>query len=195
MNLEVGDEETRRGWTGLFRLLARLWLEEVDARLAQILDDAPLGSGWNGSGDWVSSGPIADQLEVLAVDFCQLFVGPRGHLVPVQSVWQHAALVADPAASMRQWFGLAGYAPPARHRSLFPDHLGIQLDLLAHLLDQQELWAQHPEELAALAATYADTHLAWPAPLLEAVTQRAQTPFYRRLAELTNQALAALGES
>ncbi len=182
--------DERRATAGLYRLLARLWLREVDPTLVDLLNRDPiLAAFFPISCD--TSSPLIDaaMLEMLSVDFCRLFVGPRGHRIPSQSVWQHGMLESETTVSMRQWIDLVGYASRVDSGNVPHDHLAVQLDVMAHILGQHDLWESHPEELESLAATYHAAHLSWASPLLDEVESRAETSLYRQLAHVTRDAL------
>lgn len=188
--------DERRDMARLVQLVARLWLREVD----EPLDEALRTSGWLDQlrrtlpipkdGRTGRSGPSS--LRDLAVDYCRLFVGPTGHLPPIESVWVAGQLEADATASMKTWCELAGYERPESARNVFLDHLGVQLDLLHHVLSQDAWWESHPDDMAAFTLDYATAHLAWPTELLDAVEARAETDLYRLLPHLTRQLIGEL---
>ncbi len=182
--------DERRATAGLYRLLARLWLREVDPTLVDLLNQNPIRAAFFPTACGKTS-PLIDaaMLEMLSVDFCRLFVGPQGHRIPSQSVWEHGMLESETTVSMRQWIDLVSYPSRVDGGNVPHDHLAIQLDVMAHILGQDDLWQTHPDELESLAATYHATHLSWPLPLLEEVESRAETSLYRQLARVTRDAL------
>ena len=84
--LKVIEESAAR--SGLYRLLGRLWLREMDQDALRELGRPPLCDSFVNAGGVLPTNDDLEMIEQLAVDYCQLFVGPAGHLPPVQSVWQ-----------------------------------------------------------------------------------------------------------
>ena len=70
------------------------------------------------------------------------------------------------------------------------DHLGVQLDVMAHILQLvAESEGESLEHLLDIGRCYAVRHLLWPGELLTASASRATTDFYRCLPTLTRQFL------
>ncbi len=181
----ISEQLLSRG--GVYRLLGRLWQREADKQLLHHLRTPALRTSLEAVGGVVPV-PKPSTLNRLAEDYCQLFIGPSGHLPPFQSVWQSGQFCGDALASMRSYVDIARY-DAGEDESGMLDHLGKQLDLMAHIL---ESLAQVPGQRAScedLPEAYFHAHLTWPTPLLEAVNNRAQTPFYRSLASMTKSFL------
>lgn len=113
------------------RLLASLWLQEVDLeRLQQLASPAiePLMQELN----WTVPAATPAAVEALAVEYCRLFVGPKDHVSPFESVWKSNQHQGDAASSMKAWFALLPeHSPPHSMH----DHIGVQIDLASELLD------------------------------------------------------------
>lgn len=170
---------------GAYQLLARLWQQEVDeAFLASLLDE-PLCDFFAAAGGILPDDVALSTLEELAVDFCQLFLGPANHLPPFQSVWQRGQLQGEPAESMQHYVSMAGCAASG----LMVDHLGVQLEVMGRLLDVGSESAQHANDVVDLAAAYFAEHLNWAAPLFESAIDRATTDFYRSTIGMTRDFL------
>lgn len=169
---------------GVYELLSRLWLYEVDPTLLAELTDGSLEAGWTELG-----GPMVevDQLEELATEYCRLFVGPRDQVAPFQSVWETGQHGGDAVASMRECLELL--SEPVAKLEEIPDHLGVQLLLMSVFL---RCLADDPnsEDLRDLAEGFADSHLTWPTEMLKAAADRSQTPFYGFLIDATRKFLA-----
>lgn len=131
----------------------------------------------------------SESLEQLAAEYCALFIGPKNALLPMQSVWQKTQLDSQSASSVEKFAELVGYVIPA---PALWDHLGVQLDLMSHLVlatRSQKKRDDKDNVAEEVAAAFFERHLNWPAPLLLATSQRARLPLYRSLAEITQQFL------
>src|SRR6056297_3258487 len=94
---------------GLYRLLARLWLREVDEPLLRSLTGSPLREPFLRAGGELPETVSPEVLQALSVDYCRLFLGPTDHLPPVQSVWQQGQFQGQAVRSMAGWIELTGY--------------------------------------------------------------------------------------
>ncbi len=178
--------------SGTYRLLARLWLREVDRELLQRLCSPPLCDAFVEAGGILPADVDDATIEQLAVDYCQLFIGPANHLPPFQSVWQTGQFQGATAASMKTFVDVVGYNTVALPSGTMLDHLGVQLDVMGHILGQIATWQPEREGLnhvLELADSYFDMHLTWPAKLLEIAAPRATTQFYRSTIMLTGALL------
>ena len=182
---EVVDEAV--ALAGVYQLLARLWLREVDEQLLADLSRPPLRDVFTAAGGTLPKHVDTATLEELAVDFCQLFIGPANHLPPYQSVWQAGQFQSSPTEPMRRYTDWLGYDADG----VMLDHLGVQCDVMSRLLGSAPLAMKATGELLRLAGTYFDLHLAWAFPLLESAVQRAETDFYQSTIRLTRDFLTS----
>jgi TorA maturation chaperone TorD len=137
------------------------------------------------------SGPL---LEELAVDYCQLFVGPQTHLPPIQSVWDSGQFAGDAARSMQQFIECMEVFEPCVS---IVDHLAVQLQFAARLYSIP-LGLMEPDEresICGLARLFFDQHLRWPDQLLQQVQQRGHTAFYQGLGRVTQSLLFSGAEA
>ena len=162
----------------LYSLLARLWIREVDEELLRA----------------IQSGPIADALKVtdelvtddLAVEYCALFIGPKNHLPPFQSVWQDGQLQSETSDSIRAFATAIGRDDLVSETTL-PDHIGVQLQIMSAITG---LLAKNDDaELKNAGKEFFARHLTWPERFLNGTINRATSAFYRSLAELTKDLL------
>ncbi|MFK8113687.1 MAG: molecular chaperone [Rubripirellula sp.] len=168
----------------VYALLSRYWLRELDADTLFRLQQEPLKSAFQELGGTVPTESIED----LAIEYCRLFVGPREQLPPIQSVWKHAELESECAVSVREFANLIGYESSSE--SMF-DHLGIQLDMMSHVLRQLRQ-TEGAEPYQEIAGEFYRRHLVWPIEkFLPAITERADLTFYSSLARVTQQFLEA----
>ncbi len=166
---------------GVYTLLSRLWLREIDDELISDLGRDPLRQAFVVLGGVVPH----ESLDELAVEYCRLFIGPRDHLPPVQSVWQRAQLHSETTTSVRTFAEILGYEMPVGN--MF-DHLGIELDLMAHAILGIQGQSCEPS-YEEIAGEFFRRHLTWPTPLLDAAVERSISPFYRSMVQITRDFL------
>jgi len=191
-NSTTMSPETAAAQSGTYRLLARLWLREVDRDLLRELRSQPLSDAYLRAGGALPASDDDLALEELAIDYCRLFVGPRDHLPPYQSVWQSGQFQGASAASMKSFIEIVGYDLDQLPDGIMLDHLGVQLDVMAHILAQISTWQSDAAgfgQLLELADFFLTRHLRWPTELLQAARRRAATDFYRSAIMLTGNFL------
>ena len=73
------------------------------------------------------------------------------------------------------------------------DHLGVQLDLMGHLLsggvDAEDSADAEDNIIDEVSDAFYSAHLTWPDTLLSATRERAKTAFYRSMLTLTGEFL------
>ncbi|MDG2408573.1 MAG: molecular chaperone TorD family protein [Pirellulales bacterium] len=169
---------------GMYRILSILWWGEVSAELLEALQS---GSHAQTFADhhFFSANDTMD-VTTLAADYCQLFIGPRGHLPPYQSVWEEGQLAGRATASMRRYLDLLEF--PLLQRGLEADHLGCQLALMGAITTGLSVVGTDDQKRTAyeaLGREFFALHMRWPAALLAQTRQQAQTPFYGALGRCT----------
>jgi len=170
----------------VYELLARLWQCELTVDQLTELQQDNLRIAYEAAGGFVPRELTGEQLDQLAMDYCQLFIGPSGHLLPYQSVWSEGRFEGATTASLREYVEILEDAGNWSATSPL-DHLAIQLEMMGFILTAQ---AHLTDESArngnvAIAARFFHDHLAWAVPLCKAAQKRSQTEFYRTLTKLT----------
>ena len=199
MNIdEFTDDEELLGRAGLYGLLARLWIRECDQQCLQELAAAGCRERFLSAGGALPAAFDAATLSNLQADYCQLFVGPRGHVPPVQSVWHSGRFQAAPFASMQSFIDVIGYDKTRIPSGLMLDHLGVQLDVMSDLLrriasirssgDPARQDSQLSESVN-IAVEFFVRHLEWTDVLFERCRERAETDFYRSMIGMTQSFL------
>jgi TorA maturation chaperone TorD len=177
---------------GTYRLLARLWLREVDLVVLQELCRPPLRDTFVAAGGILPPDDSGATIENLAIAYCKLFVGPANHLPPFQSVWQDGQFQGAVTASMREMIEIVGYDVDRLPGGVMLDHFGVQLNVMGHILDIITSWPSDAESLGPvweLANTFFAAHLLWPTDMLEAAMRLADDDFYRSTIMLTREFL------
>lgn len=172
---------------GIVELLGRLWLREVTLDTLAAMGSDEFREPYQQLGGFVPELIVPNTVEELAVHYCELLVGPKGHISPVQSVWVDNQFQSETAASMNRFFDLIpGYLPASN----LSDHIGVQLDYLSELLSL-------PNESLAneIVAHFKTTHLRWTDAFLDQVIQRSDSigcEFYHGLAVVTRNLIPSI---
>lgn len=164
----------------LYSLLARLWINEVDKDLLLSIQDSPLAETLQIPNDFAADTVAIDQL---AVEYCELFIGPREHLPPYQSVWQEGQLQSHITDSVRSFADAIGQRELPN--DAMPDHLGVQLWIMSKITALLSTNTDSKNELPNVAAEFFARHLTWPARLLNAAQSKATSGFYQAITKLT----------
>lgn len=165
-------------------LLSRIWARELDSRTLAAMNQDPFLSAWRQAGGLAAGSANEKTLEELAVDYCQLLVGPRNHVSPIQSVWDQKRFQGNATASMKKYIDmLTGFQPCVD----IQDHVAVQLQLFGTLV---ELSAQAKKPVfKGLTTAFAQDHLEWTYPFFEQLEAKAQTPFYQSAARVSRSFL------
>ena len=172
--------------SSVYSLLSRLWLSEVDLQLLTALNEPDMRDAYVKMGGQLPEGISDDVVEELAVDYCQLLIGPKYHISPVQSVWQENKLQGSAASSMSRYFEAI---PTFDSPSTIVDHVGVQLAFIAELFLQASA-SDNPEAHEEIASQFFVDHVAWTTPFFDKVEGQATTSFYKGLANISREFLA-----
>ena len=96
--MDVLDREDLEGLAGFYQLLSRLWVAEIDEMWFEVLSEGSL-AGAAGELGLQLEGPVDEVIEQLAIEYCQLMIGPQGHVPPHQSVWSEGQFQGNPVVS------------------------------------------------------------------------------------------------
>ncbi len=156
------------------RLFASVFHRETDARLLEEIKargqelSAALGGDPLAEQDLINPDAV---VEALAVEYCRLFVGPRGHMPPVGSIVLGEGRFWGPSTEAVAEFYRSAGLELLRGPGILPDHVSNELDCLA-VLEEQE----RPGEAAAFAREHV---LYWLPSLARHIEGRATVAFYR----------------
>ena len=165
----------------VYDLLSRLWIEEVDLDLLKALTTEEMKAGIENLGGKLPEKVDQEMVDELAVDYCQLLIGPQGHISPIQSVWESRSLDSEAASSMRKFIELLPEFEPCGN---MPDHIAVQLQFMGEIFNVAA--EDNDSELVdQIADKFFKKHLSWSRPFLDAVAEKANTEFYIGLANLT----------
>lgn len=178
----------------VYRMLARLWATELTEPTVQLLASPDVSDVWQSLGGCDPELLTPDRLDDLAEDYCRLFVGPTGHLPPIQSVWADGELQSDVVTSLTEFVSVCGYESPWSGQ--LPDHLGNELQLMGLALAKASLETESAaiDDARQFTATLLDRHLRWALPFAAQVTRRDEDGFYGQLALVTRAFLQSEDE-
>ncbi|MDG1875650.1 MAG: molecular chaperone TorD family protein [Mariniblastus sp.] len=171
---------------GICKLLGRLWLHELDVETMTAMRADSFRLPYEDLGGSVPNVVSDSVVESLAVEYCELLIGPKGHLSPIQSVWVESQLQSEMSSSMHRFFELL---PDFEFGGDFPDHLGVQLEFAGALLSQTD------PAVSEILVLFVPKHLNWASRMLDGVAGRAGSGFYQGLAVVTAALIRSLGES
>ena len=172
----------------IFELLGTVWLREVDETIIEV---------WNGASEFIAEvlhEPAvvleSGQLEHLATEYCRLFIGPKQHFPPIQSIWTSGQLDGNSTKSMRLYRERLGCGEGSGE-GVTPDHLGVQMQLFAILLRGVSVDSLQANEIPAVdvITEFAAAHLTWDDDLLKGVIA-SSADFYNQVARLTQLLLS-----
>lgn len=167
----------------LYQFLGQLWLRELDeATYDQWHAVLPTIPGVE------SAGAEKEDLETLHIEYCRLFIGPKDHLPPYQSVWQTGQLGGPASISMERYLEASGFEQSTADRGTPADHLGLQLQLFGWLLQQ---CSTDDADSSEVIQEFFDAHLTWPVEFLSRIAVAAEAKFYQQLASTTLELLSA----
>lgn len=127
--------------SGLYRLLGRCLLDEVDKQLLDLLRGplAPMLTmqevGFDKDHELFTA-PAEALLDALSREFNSLLVVP-GAVSPYRSVFETGAMFQQAADEAAAAYREAGFVFESPHSGEFPDHLGVMLSFTANLCDRE----------------------------------------------------------
>jgi TorA maturation chaperone TorD len=201
----TNDPALRQGLASDLRTLARLHACEPERALLDELRTAPM-QAWLAlvlrADDACAALTLLDQalaalptpiddrtLDELAVDYANIYLTHGYRASPTESVWldEESLIHQEPMFAVRRWYHHYGLAAE-NWRQRPDDHLILQLQFLAHLLELED----RPHALLD-AARFMDQHLlCWIGDFAGRVAERCHTPYYAGLALTTAAHLEAL---
>ena len=171
----------------VYAFLGRLFLRELDQDTLKLMNKDDLVTQLTQLGLKVPShDETGETLECLAADYCSIFLGPRNHVPPLQSVWQSGLLSGPAVDSMRSYLEFVSIE---RDQDTMIDHFGFQLQVMATILASPVL----PDDVGHVATIthhFFQQHLLWARQLLPRAVALAETSFYQSLMEVTDSFLA-----
>ena len=130
-----------------------------------------------------------DLIDALAVDYADIYVTHQLRAAPAESVWldKDKLILQEPMFEIRDWYERYGLKA-ANWRTRSDDHLVLQLEFIAFLLEREDIAPDQP-------ARFMDDHiLRWIDLFSQQVSGYCSSSFYGGLALLTSVYLDELRE-
>ena len=128
-----------------------------------------------------------EDAEMVRADFNRLFVGPARLLAhPWESVHrsEEHLLFDEQTAQVRTWYARYALAVPRLNQAP-DDHIGLELEFLAHLGQRALADPEHASDVIADLAAFLSEHPAvWAPGFADLVSSRAEGPFYQGVGRL-----------
>jgi len=128
--------------------------------------------------------PGRKDLDLLAVDFADIYLTHALQASPYESVWldEDGLVMQQPMFDLREWYARYGLAAED-WRTRSEDHLSLQLQFLAHLLDGVQ---GESKALLQQAGEFMDEHLLmWLPEFASRVAHRCSTPYFAGVSLVT----------
>jgi TorA maturation chaperone TorD len=129
--------------SGFYRLLARIFRAEPDEALMGQIVAPPLSEALAEAGIDMAAilpaAPMGDIIRALAEEYTRLFLGPGKHISPHESVQLKrgsGVLWGPETGIVKRFIGEAGFDYDETYHGL-PDHISVELEFLAHLVEQE----------------------------------------------------------
>lgn len=185
--------ENRRG---IYRLLGRLYIKEVDETLLKQLKamafpcgcaDEELEEGYRLLENCLK-GITVENLDDLAVDYARIFlsagVAQGMAAFPYESVYtsKKRLMMQDARNSVAALYGAEGLKPGKDMFRAPEDHVGLELEFMAHLCEKEMAGIPSLKE----QQSFCKAHLFnWIYVFTSEVVKYAQTDFYKALGKIT----------
>ena len=175
-------ENATTEFAALFKFVGRLWQQEVDLETVGGMNEAEFRQAFEALGGMVPAS-TSEVIEQLAVEYCEVFVGPQKAISPVQSIWESNQFQSESSASMNRFLDLI---PGFTAGGGIVDHLGVQLAFVGVILDLDEVQGRD------ILRLFFQKHLSWQSQLLTAVESQQHSKFYSSLAVVTSKLISQL---
>jgi TorA maturation chaperone TorD len=190
------NADAARARAGFYRLLARIFRAEPDEALLAQLAAPPLSEALAEAGidmtTILPAVPVADIVRALAEEYTRLFLGPGKHISPHESVQLKrgsGVLWGPETGIVKRFIEEAGFNYDEAYHGL-PDHIGVELEFLAHLAGQEAEAIEAGDDARLQSAIgwqhrFVSKHLGkWVAIFARKIKAEAVLPFYPAFAGL-----------
>ncbi len=196
------DERAIHGWRrDQYSFLAACLAEEPSQDLVQFLVEhkeqlqppsggsGVMAEGWSTVTEFFANGHQGVEAihEAILDDFTELFIGPYGKPIqPYESFYLEECLCGGPLESVKTFLQDVGFEKADGFREL-EDHIAFELECMRFLISKQ-LDSDDPTAaegwLAWQRAFLAEHLLTWGFRFSDDVAKKAQTPFYKGVAQI-----------
>ena len=184
--------------SGIYSLLSTVFRDQpttelIDQFRKQIFREALSEAGVNLPDDFFG-GSGKQYLTELQVEYARLFIGPGKHISPHESVHrqdEESRLYGRATVNVMQFLETAGFEFKTDYKGL-PDHISVELEFMQKLTgwEAQALEEGNTELVTKclnIERYFLQKHLAcWIPGFCKKVSDEAELPFYREIANLTS---------
>lgn len=192
-----GPAGTAMECSSLYGFLAAVYRTEPTAELLRWIRDPDsldlLADTGVDLGTFFADHAEDELIELLAVEYTRLFIGPGNHVPPYAAVHlggEGALLWGRPTVWVKKYIEAAGFEYRPDYHDL-PDHISAELEFMREITAREAaaLEKRDPAEagqLRAVGSEFVASHLSlWIPKFCDLVIDRAELPFYRGMAALT----------
>jgi len=135
-------------------------------------------------------------IEDLAVEYARLFLGPGKHISPHESIHHQredgdwGTLWGADTVEVKKFIEATGLKYEPDYKGM-PDHVSVEFEFMAELIRREkQAWDENDEAVVKncmnVQKRFLEEHLIqWIPNFCEKVSQQAELPFYKAVAELT----------
>ncbi len=195
--------ETAKSRSSIYGLLATVFRQEPDLALIRELRDPPLWGVFSDLGldlgEVFFTTPEKQLVEILALEFTRLFIGPNNHISAHESIFAEmdqgiGSLWGVRTVAVKNFIETTGldYNPEF---SGVPDHVSVELEFMQRMTEwEAHKWQQEDRENAEFCLKvqrmFLQQHLlSWLPQFCDVVIKQADIQFYAGVAELTTNFL------
>ena len=187
----------------IYGLLATVFRQEPNLALIRELRAPPLWGVFSDLevdlGEVFITTPETQLLEILALEFTRLFIGPNNHISAHESIFAEmdhgiGSLWGARTVAVKNFIETTGLDYDSEFTGV-PDHASVELEFMQRMTAwEADKWQQHDRENAEyclkVQRMFLDQHLlAWLPQFCDVVIKQADIRFYAGVAELTKNFL------
>ena len=187
----------------IYGLLATVFRQEPNLALIRELRAPPLWGVFSDLevdlGEVFITTPETQLLEILALEFTRLFIGPNNHISAHESIFAEmdhgiGSLWGARTVAVKNFIETTGLDYDSEFTGV-PDHVSVELEFMQRMTAwEADKWQQHDRENAEyclkVQRMFLDQHLlVWLPQFCDAVIKQADIRFYAGVAELTKNFL------
>lgn len=183
--------ENLKASANVYGCLARLWISELEDDELKSFYDPGFRDAYLELGGFLPQQNDSSQIEKLQIEYCECFLGPKGHLPPYQSVVNQSRFQGDCVSSMKEFIEIIGMPEGSLFsREKMKDHAGIQLALMQRIdMASIQCEAENIEVIEDLRNTFFVKHVHWIIDYCAVGSERTKSEFYSGLFRVTGMFL------
>jgi TorA maturation chaperone TorD len=180
-------------------LLSSVYSQEPDESFIEHINSSSLHQILAGGGRWDKgfwTQPVQKISEDLAVEYTRLFLGPKNHIPPFESLYNYKEgevrqIWGSATVEVKRIIESSGLSFREDYGSI-PDHICIEMEFMQKLVKKEaQLWEEQKydsqlDRTIELEKKFIDEHLnIWIPDFCQKVMEASKMDFYRNFAEFT----------